>query len=692
MTKYGYPWPDILSCHQFPLDNDMCILAQHVMGGVEGLPKEEIPKDNRTTPFVSSESSLTTKRPFPSSVFFLPQDEDDLLVSKQHDILEGKSNNTDSSYKKKRKRKNKIKNHHHEDRSESMTPSLSRFVEETTPNHEGLHHHKHHHYRNETSKKRGRRRKKKLSTTTSSLGEELSSIIPPPTTWSSISHQHSHHHLQTMLEEKQEYDAEQLQIQNNTREQPHLYSTTGSSLSGDNLQASILTPTEDAITDSVTASGSTDFVTDSRKTHRKKKKKNRRKHSHKRPFEAEPTFSSTEPPSNLHLNPIFQENQFDVSEKLNSKSKDEDHEEHIHLDNEIAGYFCKSTWILKARGNFVKQYVIGKASEKTKKMLISFKLHNYKVLHGDFNHREFPSDILLPFNDVSETFLKKIFSSSSSVNESHFLDLIPVSQQEFPDEMKSRTEQSIEFLDSLLFTSLEADTSTPQTTTIISSNSHSFTTKKTRKKKKRRKNKTTQSPLKDDRLESKTIAEAMKRGSWIHHSSVDFSLDSSLDSLVTTAQGIRSNKEEAYSTDDDGATTPDFMIQEQGHEKSFRSKRSAKEWDSLLRVPSMNGPTYDGSPAFLLSQSMANPSEDHFHESLDSPQTRTQSSRPKYFIMGFTKEVSTTKTTRDHATGKRGALDQDSIASRGRKKKSFIHVANLVILWPTSKSESSLFR
>lgn len=28
MTDYGYPWPEIVSCEQFPIDNDMCIQAQ----------------------------------------------------------------------------------------------------------------------------------------------------------------------------------------------------------------------------------------------------------------------------------------------------------------------------------------------------------------------------------------------------------------------------------------------------------------------------------------------------------------------------------------------------------------------------------------------------------------------------------------------------------------------------------------
>lgn len=42
MSKYGYPWPHIVRCDQFPVDNDMCIMPQHGLGGgVVGLPSSE---------------------------------------------------------------------------------------------------------------------------------------------------------------------------------------------------------------------------------------------------------------------------------------------------------------------------------------------------------------------------------------------------------------------------------------------------------------------------------------------------------------------------------------------------------------------------------------------------------------------------------------------------------------------------
>ncbi len=28
MSTYGFPWPSMLDCSKFPLDNDMCIAAQ----------------------------------------------------------------------------------------------------------------------------------------------------------------------------------------------------------------------------------------------------------------------------------------------------------------------------------------------------------------------------------------------------------------------------------------------------------------------------------------------------------------------------------------------------------------------------------------------------------------------------------------------------------------------------------------
>lgn len=44
MSKYGYPWPSIVHCDQFPVDNDMCIMAQHGQGGIMGPPDPPVKK------------------------------------------------------------------------------------------------------------------------------------------------------------------------------------------------------------------------------------------------------------------------------------------------------------------------------------------------------------------------------------------------------------------------------------------------------------------------------------------------------------------------------------------------------------------------------------------------------------------------------------------------------------------------
>jgi secreted frizzled-related protein 5 len=36
MRTYGFPWPDMLKCDKFPLDNDMCISPQSISSASEG--------------------------------------------------------------------------------------------------------------------------------------------------------------------------------------------------------------------------------------------------------------------------------------------------------------------------------------------------------------------------------------------------------------------------------------------------------------------------------------------------------------------------------------------------------------------------------------------------------------------------------------------------------------------------------
>jgi hypothetical protein len=750
------------------------------MGGVEGLPRQEDTVSSTmsferqdmmmsSTPFLSpSSESSTTKRPY-SQVFILPREETDsdllgskrdssssILASNVNSFSGNETDSSTSSHKKKRKRKRKKKIRHHQetDIDKSMASEIvstsstheervSDLVSSAAPD-EGLlhhhrhhHHHSHHHHINDTDSettthsgtKRGHKKRRKLSTTTVSTlfsYPELSSIPPSSTTTSSsISHHHPHHHLQTMQEEKEEYDEEQQQAssslkQNDTQQESHLYSTRESFSSAGNILHEVLVTEESVST--------TNSLTDSRRGTRKRKN-NRGKDSLQRPFAAE---SSTET-LHSHENPIFAENQFesekDVVEqppnKLNNHHKTND-----DLQKRISDNFCKSGWILKAKGEIVKKNI----KEHTRKLLISFKLRNYKVLHGNFNHHKVPSDIIIPFSDGSQIFLPEILSSlwASSVNASHFLELIPFAEESPED----RREQNRDFLDGLMFPEVVGEgydmSSTASSIYSNSSSSHGLASKSNRRKKKRKdpSNKTTVSPdlpdEEEDVKEKKTIAGNMKRrSSWMPfvHSSV--SLDSLLGSEHQRIKGGESNNDPSSNDDhdDDGARIRDLMIQEQEDMKirqRMRSKRSnGEEWDSLLRVPSMNSPTYSDSPSFLLSSSsdsyslshsMPHPSDDddhdhRAHESLDSPPSSSSSPalRLKYFIMGFTQEVPATKTVHDgdddQETGKVEITSSDFLGSRRKKKKnrkqqqkSFVHIANLVIVWPTLKKESSLFR
>merc|ERR1719367_511724 len=45
MGRYGYPWPKMLDCGNFPADNDMCIRSQAVMEMKEKKMKEEREKE-----------------------------------------------------------------------------------------------------------------------------------------------------------------------------------------------------------------------------------------------------------------------------------------------------------------------------------------------------------------------------------------------------------------------------------------------------------------------------------------------------------------------------------------------------------------------------------------------------------------------------------------------------------------------
>lgn len=80
MAIYGYPWPEVVKCDQFPLDNDMCIMAQHARGGVIGGDRDE----TRT----SSATTTTT-----TAVISRPSNSEQSIVHKQSTDSRDKTNN-----------------------------------------------------------------------------------------------------------------------------------------------------------------------------------------------------------------------------------------------------------------------------------------------------------------------------------------------------------------------------------------------------------------------------------------------------------------------------------------------------------------------------------------------------------------------------------------------------------------------
>ena len=56
MQAYGFPWPPMLDCDKFPLDNDMCITAQSVREAAAGDTGPSNPGPARDTPPGKGES------------------------------------------------------------------------------------------------------------------------------------------------------------------------------------------------------------------------------------------------------------------------------------------------------------------------------------------------------------------------------------------------------------------------------------------------------------------------------------------------------------------------------------------------------------------------------------------------------------------------------------------------------------
>ena len=54
MESYGFPWPSMLECDKFPLDNDMCITSQS--------EKKKQPQENIKPPKISEKQMVGRSR------------------------------------------------------------------------------------------------------------------------------------------------------------------------------------------------------------------------------------------------------------------------------------------------------------------------------------------------------------------------------------------------------------------------------------------------------------------------------------------------------------------------------------------------------------------------------------------------------------------------------------------------------
>ena len=104
MSRYGYPWPEIVKCDQFPSDNDMCISEQHARGGVEGL-----------RPSSSSSPSKASAVHFDVYLDGTPKGvTSSSSSSRDHSSTESSNQaNATSTRGRHKKRKKKRKHHHH---------------------------------------------------------------------------------------------------------------------------------------------------------------------------------------------------------------------------------------------------------------------------------------------------------------------------------------------------------------------------------------------------------------------------------------------------------------------------------------------------------------------------------------------------------------------------------------------------
>ena len=339
MTRYGFPWPSILSCNRFPPENNMCIEPQHVMGGVDGLPHKEISVEKLeehdgeqeksdptstlsvsqetssvstwSTPLFSSSSSPpshveeglteTGKSDYHSTPSYLSTLSSDVMDFSRSSSTEASSTTTTSGNKKKRKRKRKKHNNNkHENLLDLPGEPHSRHKHNkhdsiSSTSHPHHHHHLSYHHHNHGNETEMRHEKLRPST------PFLESFTTELSTLSSTLHDsehHVHHHLLSMKEEEQEL---------NERQQENIYSSSTTEASV--IQVSSQKPLSVANNLSQETSSSTEETISSghHDSRGNKFRRRKRKRIHQRIQEpSSSTMTTIESPS-LTLNPLEEE-------------------------------------------------------------------------------------------------------------------------------------------------------------------------------------------------------------------------------------------------------------------------------------------------------------------------------------------------------------------------------------------------
>lgn len=276
MSRYGYPWPDIMQCNQFPADNSMCISEQHARGGIEGMRQRPVDSSADSGSYPDTHYDVYpdgTPKGLPSSLSHESGGSvSDLRQSSTPATSDGQESNSNNS-KNNRKRKKKRKNRHHHRRPghgvNQNTGNESRNINmNDNSSHSQQDHHSHdhfsdqekqsiislrgdekHHVRDilqEDQTKSGNQQKQQLSSTASSLmmpdaastsSSTLSESNNSMSMNQSLPQHHVHHHLQSLF-----------QLQDELFEQGTTTTTTSSSSTATRYQS---IPSSSSITESV---------------------------------------------------------------------------------------------------------------------------------------------------------------------------------------------------------------------------------------------------------------------------------------------------------------------------------------------------------------------------------------------------------------------------------------------------------